>query len=53
MNSILANIYIITIGLLALLLTNLLFPTAIWADDKSCWLEASIFCGNGNTVSIP
>ena len=42
MNSILANIYIITIGLLALLLTNLLFPTAIWADDKSSWLEASM-----------
>ena len=42
MNSRLANICIIALGLLALLLTNLLFPPAIWADDKSCWIEASM-----------
>ena len=42
MNYRLANACIIALGLFALLLTNLLFSSAIWADDKSCWLEASM-----------
>ena len=42
MNSIFANAGIIALGLFALLLTNLLFPPAIWGDDKSCWIEASM-----------
>ena len=37
-----ANAGIIALALFSLLLTNLLFSTVIWAEDKSCWLEASM-----------
>ena len=37
-----ANAGIIALALFSLLLTNLLLPSAIWADDKSCWIVASM-----------
>jgi len=37
-----ANAGIIALALFSSLLTNLFLPSAIWADDKSCWIEASM-----------
>jgi len=37
-----ANAGIIALALFSLLLTNLFFSSAIWAEDKSCWIEASM-----------